>query len=131
MVLFVYKVLRYVLNLDCGVLKTGEGYPCLEPWEHLAYETKEELKNVMKNKGFTENDAETVSEFIFNSHEINRKSYVDFIETLNEIDGIYYGSKKILHYAEENEFYQKANKKYTHEELRTKELKLFIRKKLS
>lgn len=119
-----------MLNLDCGVLKTGEGYPCLEPWEHLAYETKEELKNVMKNKGFTENDAETVSEFIFNSHEINRKSYVDFIETLNEIDGIYYGSKKILHYAEENEFYQKANKKYTHEELRTKELKLFIRKKL-
>lgn len=117
-------------NLDCGMLKTGEGSPSLEPWEHLAYDSKDELKSAMLKKGFTENDAELVSEFIFNSDEINRKSYSDFIEELKEIDGIYYGSKKILHYSEENAFYKKANQKYTHEELRTKELKLFIRKKL-
>lgn len=119
-----------MLPLDCGELKTGEGSPCLEPWEHLAYKTKEEMKSAMIAKGFTEHDAEIVSEFVINSDEINRKSYVDFVDMLNEIDGIYYGSKKILHYSEENDFYRMANKRYSHEELRTKELKLFIRKKL-
>ena len=119
-----------MLPLDCGELKTGEGSPCLEPWEHLAYETKEEMKSAMIAKGFTEHDAEIVSEFVINSDEINRKSYVDFVDMLNEIDGIYYGSKKILHYSEENDFYRMANKRYSHEELRTNELKLFIRKKL-
>ena len=119
------------LALDCGILKTGEGSPCLEPWEHLGYDSKQELKEAMIKKNFTENDAQKVSDFIFDSNEINRKSYVDFIDILNEVEGVYYGSKKILHYSEENEFYQKANEKYTHEELRTKELKLYIRKKLS
>ena len=112
-------------------MKTGEGSPCLEPWEHLGYDSKQELKEAMIKKNFTENDAQKVSDFIFDSNEINRKSYVDFIDVLNEVEGVYYGSKKILHYSEENEFYQKANEKYTHEELRTKELKLYIRKKLS
>ena len=103
----------------------------LEPWEHLAYNTKEELKEAMLKKKFTVHDAETVSEYIFNSDKINRLSFIDFLEVLDEFDNVFYGHKKILHYTEENEFYRIANEKYTHEELRTKELKLFIRKKLS
>lgn len=118
------------LNLECGMLKTGEEGLCLAPWEHLAYDNQEELKNAMIKKGFSENDAEKVSDFIFNSKEINRKSYADILEILDNIDGITYGMKKILQYPNENEFYSKASEKYTHEELRTKELKLNIRKKL-
>ena len=117
--------------LDCGCLKTGMGSPSLDYWEHLAYDSKDELKKTMLGKGFDNNDAETVSEFIFNSKSINRRPFTDFIDVLNEFDNISYGSRKILDFAEENEFYKKANEKYSHEELRTKELKLFIRKKPS
>lgn len=117
-------------DLDCGVLTIGHQDLTLEPWEHLAYETKEELKNAMLKKKFTEHDAEAVSEYIFNSDEINRLAFSDFIRILDEVDGVFYGSKKILNYTEENEFYEKACERYTHEELRTKELKLNIRKKL-
>ncbi len=115
-------------NLDCGMLKTGSGTVSLEPWEHLGYDTKEGLKSAMIKKGFTENDAETVSEYIFNSKEINRKSYAEIIEELKKVEGIKYGTKKILQYSQENEYYAKANKRYTHEELRTKEIKIYIRK---
>ncbi|MCR5262185.1 MAG: methyltransferase domain-containing protein [Candidatus Gastranaerophilales bacterium] len=116
-------------NLDCGYLRTGEGSPCLESWEHLAYENQQDLKQAMITKGFTEHDAAIVSDYIFNSDEINRLSFSDFINLLNELDYLVYGSKKILNYTEENEFYTIASSKYTHEELRTKELKLYIRKK--
>lgn len=122
---------NFMDELDCGKLKMGIGDKCLEPWEHLAYETKEELKEAMLKKKFTIHDAETVSEYIFNSDKINRLSFIDFLNVLNEFDNAFYGHKKILHETEENEFYKIANKKYSHEELRTKELKLFIRKKLS
>lgn len=117
--------------LDCGYLKTGMGQPCLDYWEHLAYKSKEELKNAMIKKGFDLNDAETVSDFVFNSKSINRKSFAEIIKVLDEFDNICYGSRKILDFAEENEFYKIASEKYSHEELRTKELKLFIRKKPS
>lgn len=122
---------NFMDGLDCGKLRTGLGNKRLEPWEHLAYNTKEELKEAMLKKKFTVHDAETVSEYIFNSDKINRLSFIDFLEVLDEFDNVFYGHKKILHYTEENEFYRIANEKYTHEELRTKELKLFIRKKLS
>ncbi len=117
--------------LDCGCLKTGMGSPSLDYWEHLAYDSKDELKKAMLDKGFDNNDAETVSEFVFNSKSINRKSFAEIIKVLDEFDNICYGSRKILDFAEENEFYKKASEKYSHEELRTKELKLFIRKKPS
>ena len=83
----------------------------------------------MLERGFTENDAEKASEFIINSKEINRKSYAEFLDILGEFDDLQYGVKKILQEADENEFYKIASKKYTHEELRTIELKLIIRKK--
>ena len=117
------------LLLDCGTLQTAENGLALRPWEHLAYSTKEELKTAMLERGFTENDAEKASEFIINSNEINRKSYAEFLDILGEFDDLQFGAKKILQDTDENEFYEIANKKYTHEELRTIELKLVIRKK--
>jgi 2-polyprenyl-3-methyl-5-hydroxy-6-metoxy-1,4-benzoquinol methylase len=117
-------------DLDCGILKTGyeEGLS-LQPWEHLYYETKEDFKTAMKNRGFTEHDAERVSEYTYNSNEINRLSFKDILNILNSVDGIVYGMRKVLNYLQENEFYKKASEKYSHEELRMLELYLFIRKK--
>ncbi|MGN0005659.1 MAG: methyltransferase domain-containing protein [Candidatus Gastranaerophilaceae bacterium] len=120
---------NFTLPLDCDTLKTGSGYKKIDYWEHLAYNSQTELKNKMINKGFSEKDAETVSDFIFNSNSINRKSFAEILNILNEFENITYGSRKILDFAEENEFYKIASEKYTHEELRTKELKLFVRKK--
>lgn len=122
---------NFMDRLDCGSLKTGMGEKQLEPWEHLAYSSKQELKDAMLKKKFSRHDAEIVSDYIFNSDKINRLSFVDFINVLDEFNDVFYGSKKVLHYSPENEFYKIANKKYSHEELKTKELKLFIRKKLS
>lgn len=117
---------NFLYGFDCENPEAGN---LLEPWEHLAYDTKEEMKDALIKKNFSVNDAEKVSDFIFNSDEINRLSFIDFLNVLDEFDNVFYGQRKFLHYAEENEFYKKANQKYTHEELRTKELKLFIRKK--
>lgn len=115
--------------LECGRLNMGYGEKCLAPWEHLAYDTKEELKQSMLKKSFSEHDSEVVSDFVFNSTTINRRSFTEYLNSLNEFDNITYGVKKVLHFSPENEFYEKASEKYTHEELRTKILKLFIRKK--
>lgn len=117
-------------NLDCGYLQTGYGDNKIEPWEHLAYATKEDLKQALLKKNFTEHDSEIISEYMFNSNEINRLSFVDYLNILDNTEGLFYGSKKDLDYTEENEFYEIASKKYSHEELRTQSLKLYIRKKL-
>ncbi len=122
---------NFMEGLDCGKLQIGNGERQLAPWEHLAYQTKDDMKEALVKKVFSHHDAETLSDWVFNSDKINRRSFVYFIDVLNEFEDVYFGQKKILHYAEENEFYRIANKKYSHEELRTKELKLFIRKKLS
>jgi ubiquinone/menaquinone biosynthesis C-methylase UbiE len=122
---------NYMNCINGKNLEVGIGNRQIAPWEHLAYNNKETLKQALKDKYFTEEEAENISEFIFNSSEINRCSYKDFISILNEFPNIYYGQKKILQYSQENKFYEIASKKYSHEELRTKELKLFIRKKLS
>lgn len=117
-------------ELESGFLKTGEEKMKISPWQHLAFENQSDLKNSLLDKGFSENDAEKIADFIFNSDEINRLSFTQILDILNNIDGLFYGSKKVLDYSEENEFYEIASKKYTHEELRTKELNLSIRKKL-
>lgn len=120
---------NYPYYLDCGLLQTGEENGKISAWQHLAFEKKEDLKKSLLQKEFTENDAEKISEYIFNSEEINRHSFSEILNILNGIDGIYYGARKVLDYSKENEFYAIASNKYTHEELRTKELTLTIRKK--
>lgn len=115
---------------ETGYLQMGEEDGKISPWQHLAFETKDELKESLLKKKFNEYDAEKIADYVFNSDEINRLSYAKILDILNSVDGVYYGSKKVLDYSEENEFYEKASKKYTHEELRTKELSLSIRKKL-
>ena len=115
-------------ELESGFLQTGEENMKISPWQHLAFENQSDLKNSLLLKGFNENDAEKIADFIFNSDEINRLSFSQILDILNEVDGLFYGSKKVLDYSEENEFYEIASKKYTHEELRTKELNLSIRK---
>lgn len=117
-------------ELDFGFLKTGEEEMKISPWQHLAFENQSDLKKSLQDKGFSENDAEKIADFIFNSDEINRLSFSQILDILNEVDGLFYGTKKVLDYSEENKFYEIASKKYTHEELRTKELSLSIRKKL-
>ncbi len=121
---------NFMEGLDCGKLQIGNGERQLAPWEHLAYQTKDDMKEALVKKVFSHHDAETLSDWVFNSDKINRRSFVYFIDVLNEFEDVYFGQKKILHYAEENEFYRIANKKYSHEELKTKELKIFIRKKV-
>lgn len=115
-------------DLESGFLKTGIEDLKISPWQHLAYENQEDLKNALLKKNFSENDATKIADFIFNSDEINRLSFSQILNALNEVDGISYGTRKVLDYSEENEFYETASKKYTHEELRTKELSLAIRK---
>ncbi len=120
---------NYPYYLDCGLLQTGEESCKISAWQHLAFESKKELKQSLLQKDFTENDAERISEYVFNSDEINRHSFSEILEILNGMEGIYYGAKKVLDYSQENNFYAIASSKYTHEELRTKELTLTIRKK--
>ena len=117
-------------ELDSGFLQTGEEKMKISPWQHLAFENQSDLKNSLSDKGFSENDADKIADFIFNSDEINRLSFSKILDILNEVDGLFYGTKKVLDYSDENEFYEIASKKYTHEELRTKELSLSIRKKM-
>lgn len=99
------------------------------PWEHLAYETKEEMFNVLVKRGYSETDAKKISDYIFDDPNLNRLSYYDYINELKEIPDITFGCTKLLDYTKENEFYGIASKKYTSEELRTSNLHIVIRKK--
>lgn len=120
---------NYPWYVETGELLTGEENGKISPWQHLAFENKNDFKKSLLSKQFSEKDAENIAEYVFNSDQVNRLSYAKILDILNEFEDISYGTKKVLDYSEENEFYEIASKKYTHEELRTKELNLAIRKK--
>lgn len=121
---------NYPWYVDGKALETGEEDGKISPWQHLAFDNKEDLKKSLLDKCFREEIAENIAEYVFNSDEVNRLSYAEILDILNGFDDICYGTKKVLDYSTENEFYAIASKRYTHEELRTKELNLAIRKKL-
>ena len=116
--------------LNSGFLQTGEENHKISPWQHIAFDNKEDFKKSLLKKAFSDEEAEKISDFVFNSDEVNRHSYAEILDILNQVEGLCYGTKKVLSYSEENEFYEMGSKKYTHEELRTKELNLSVRKKL-
>lgn len=121
---------NYPWYIDGKALQTGEEDGKISPWQHLAFDNKEDFKKSLLAKCFKEEDAENIAEYIFNSDEINRLSYAEILDILNGFDDICYGTKKVLDYSEENQYYAIASKRYTHEELRTKEINLAIRKRL-
>lgn len=113
-----------------------------EPWEHLAYNDKDEMSKALVSKGISKNDSKEISDWIFNEEEINRYS-MDYIingfvkDSYNYkynnsvIDKASVWIKKFLENnieynvisyitnVEHNEFYEIAQNYYSEKELNT------------
>lgn len=98
-----------------------------EDWEHLLYDTKEELTGALMIKNFPEGHAKSISKQIF-SNVISRFSPTKIINLVQSVDGIDILVKRRKEIASPNKIFHKLKEKYTQEDLLTKGIHLFIKK---
>jgi len=57
-------------------------------WEHLYYETEEQVENTLRRKGLPEIHSKSIADFVINSNYISRKKASDIIQEVRQVEGI-------------------------------------------
>jgi len=96
-------------------------------WEHLYYDTEEQIETALKNKGLPEIHSKIIADFIINSTYITRKKASDIIREVSSVDGL---EINIRPSQMENQVAPPDDllKKYSMEDLSTYKLRIRIRK---
>ncbi len=99
-----------------------------EPWEHLMYNTREDIEQLFIKKGFPENEIKLMLNQYF-SDLLNKYRTNDIINTVKSVPNL----KSVIKYEKElqykpNEFYKKALKNYNKDELMNRGIIIYARK---
>jgi SAM-dependent methyltransferase len=57
-------------------------------WEHLYYDTEEQIENALRSKGLPEIHSKSIADFIINSTFISRKKASDIIREVSSVEGL-------------------------------------------
>lgn len=99
-----------------------------EPWEHLMYDTREDVEQLFIKKGFPKEDIDKMLNQYFSDY-INKYStqdMIDIIKTVSNLQTVIQFEKEFEY--EPNEFYKEALKKYSKEELMSRGIIIYARK---
>lgn len=95
-------------------------------WEHLYYDTEEQIETALKNKGLPENHCKSIADFIINSTFISRKKASEIIQEVYSVDGL---EINIRTSPMENQVVpEDLLNKYSIEDLNTYKMRIRIRK---
>ena len=96
-------------------------------WEHLYYDTEEQIETALRSKGLPEVHSKSIADFIINSTFITRKKASDIIEEVSSVEGL---EINIRTGQMENQVAPPDDllRKYSPEDLNTYKLRIRIRK---
>ena len=99
-----------------------------EPWEHLMYNSREDIEQLFIKKGFPENDINLMLDQYFSDllNKYRTQDIVNVIKSVPHLQTIIKFDKEFEY--EPNEFYNEALKKYTKEELMSRGIIVYARK---
>ena len=97
------------------------------PWEHLYYDTEEQIETALLSRGLPEISSKIIADFIINSTYITRKKASDIIREVSSVEGLEINIRPIKM---ENQVAPPDDllKKYSLEDLNTYKLRIRIRK---
>ncbi len=95
-------------------------------WEHLYYDTEEQIETALRNKGIPEIHSKSIADFIINSTFISRKKASDIIREVSSVKGL---EINIRTSSMENHIVpEDLLDKYSMEDLNTYKMRIRIRK---